>query len=1568
MKIKLFVFCLWAILPSVGFSQGIRFETGSFQEAVDKALREGKMIFADVYTSWCGPCKTMARDVFTRPEVGKFYNRYFVCYKINAEKGEGRELAARFKVNCYPTLLYLDPRQQIRHRFSGYVAPEEFIRRGKQALDKRNNWAALDEAYRQGNRQPGFIQEYLKVLKEAYLPYDRVANDFLSEIAPEKLLNPVYQKMLEDYLISMDNPVFSYILTHRDEFSAVYNPVFIDDILERCIQESITTCLQTKDFKSHREYCRQIAATGWTGKEKCLLWAEKEYYKANEDWDNYFRSAVVYLEKYTPENWIETWKFVRQFINDPVPFREEVAVPYAAKAVKLMPNYTTFMTYARVLYRTGNPAFQPEILGLIEKAVQYETDHQTGRDLSPEYQFMEQVKKMDFEVNSLPDYVVTVQPVVACNDDGSCPASMALPLEMVNRVYEKTGIEFYFLPPVYWNCTDAREGKVNLDSLCRLAKNERIFKGAGDIVNMVFVDRIDGRGGPQGRGLFHGNITFITLGENGDSPENKALQTFVIAHEIGHNFGLQHVVDDPSVADSLPNIMGDGAYADRIDPFYSLTPGQIEIVRRSPLVRKRIDFLNKKEGQKAILDETFEIYFSQLQRREIMAFTGKADIPEELGMARDYLRTVFQQAVMEFTPEEQQLLTQVVNKVIFTLQNHHLYLMAEHPWRFIKIRGDICGGFAHTRGNCIILSEKHLQFLTGHKEEPLLLALQLGKLIVHEQLHVLQRTYPGKFRKLNTRYWNFIHARLEPTVEISENQVSNPDAPCAEWLVPGDGAYDYWPRVLFDEKADIPVMGKDFVEYAYPVVKRKDGFKLVKPEKNKRVLLTQLTGYKSAFPVKTGLDHPNEIAAYMFADYFEALLKGKTPFEQVVGPAGENVRRFLDWCEKEMSGDLPDRKTKALMTRLTLRDKIGMIAGEQSFNIKAFPEIGIPAVKMSDGPLGINGHGKATAFPAPVCMTATWNPGLIKSVGQAIGKEGKSKGIGVLLAPGVNMYRVPQCGRNFEYMGEDPYLASRTAVAYIQGVQSQGVMATVKHFAANNQDFDRHRYSSDIDERTLHEIYFPAFKAAVEEGQVKAVMTSYNLLNGVHTSESSYLIRDILRKEWKFKGIVMSDWISVYSTNVVNAGLDLEMPSGQFMNPDSILPLIQKGQVTPGIIEDKVKRIIGTCLDMDLYHSSSDTGQPDWDMHNNLACRVAEEGIVLLKNNGCLPLRAGVKKVAVIAPQVLPYSGGGAAHVTPAVAPDLFRQLQLELPDVRFTRLDVTAGYDTTLLEGISQFDAVVVNLGFDDQSEGEAFDRPFALPREQDIFMNVLCRLHPEVIVILTAGGGVQMPWSDRVAALLHSWYPGQAGDRALASILAGKTNPSGKLPVSIERRWLDNAASATYDTAFALSGAEPLYTLYGKPHEIKHMPYPEGIFTGYRHYDIRHIAPLFPFGYGLSYSRFRLSGLKISHKTISAGDTLEVYVTLKNVGKYEGKETVQLYVADPRCTYPRPLRELKAFQKVGLAPGKSCRICFRISRKELSFYDPVYGGWKAEPGEFKVYVGTSSRDLPLCKSFYLK
>lgn len=509
-------------------------------------------------------------------------------------------------------------------------------------------------------------------------------------------------------------------------------------------------------------------------------------------------------------------------------------------------------------------------------------------------------------------YVLIVQPIVVQSDAGDKPASMALPEELVDRSYEKAGVDFRFLEPIFYNSTKARDGLINLDEIVKNAQKEGILRGQEDMVNMFFVNAVDGKTGPLGRGMMGGNLTFIALGENSEmgSDELKYMQAFVIAHEVGHNLSLKHAVNDENVPDDIPNIQGDGAFKDRIDPKNSLNDYQIDIVRKSQLVHPRIDFLEKEQGEIAILDETFEPYFSQLQIREISAFVSERPPIKENDSARQFARKKFASAVTDFTPKEKKCISYVTEKVIDILQKNNISLMADQPWRFIKIEDWLCGGFAHTRGTYIILSQRHIDHLSKEwsdsmtKEDEKKLITKLGGLLVHEQMHSLQRTFKSRFTKLYSEYWNFEHATVTADESIQVDQVSNPDAPIAEWLIPDPEKNDsyYWLRTLLKKGQGIPVMGKDFVDKVFSVEKVNSQYSVKKDSSGNLVHTTveDIPFYKNSFPTSRGLDHPNEISAYMFSDYFQALATKSDLFKDATPEASKNTSAFVEWVKNSM--------------------------------------------------------------------------------------------------------------------------------------------------------------------------------------------------------------------------------------------------------------------------------------------------------------------------------------------------------------------------------------------------------------------------------------------------------------------------------------------------------------------------------------------------------------------------------------------------------------------------------------------------------------------------------------------
>ncbi len=808
-----------------------------------------------------------------------------------------------------------------------------------------------------------------------------------------------------------------------------------------------------------------------------------------------------------------------------------------------------------------------------------------------------------------------------------------------------------------------------------------------------------------------------------------------------------------------------------------------------------------------------------------------------------------------------------------------------------------------------------------------------------------------------------------------------------------------------------------------------------------------------------------------------------------------------------------EQRVNAMLARLTLQQKLELIGGRDDMFIRAEP--GFPSLKMSDGPEGVRTWGPDTAYAGGIALAASWDPGLATQMGESIAKDARARGVHFLLGPGVNIFRAPMCGRNFEYFGEDPYLSGQTAAAYIRGVQSQGVIATVKHYAANNQEYDRHNVSSDMDERTLREIYLPAFEAAVKEGHVAAVMNSYNLVNGVHATENKHLNLDILKGDWKFDGILMSDWDATYSVvGAANGGLDLEMPSGKFMNPRNLLPAIQNAQVTEATIDDKVRRIFRDAIRFGfLDHDQADVHIPRFNLQGrDVAMQEALESITLLRNeNNLLPLNANnIHVIAVLGPDAWPAEpgGGGSSHVD-AFAPisimtglsdalagkatvlyvpglpsldDLISQTKffdsaegrpanhdplstgpvkvetfendsisgtprvsyishiatlhleewtppagnhrsirytmkyqpsrsgtylflagaggsdayklivdgktaidqpsregqapryVELPltaehlvsleldywpeaDVPRIGLGICAADDLVSPEAkkIASFaDAAVVAVGFDSSEESEGFDRSFELPYGQDELIEAVSHANSHTIVTITAGGNVDMHrWLQSVPALLHNWYPGQEGGHALAQILLGERAPEGHLPVSFERSWEENPTHDSYYAAPVATGQTP------------HVNYKEGVFIGYRYYTTYDKKPLFPFGFGLSYTAFSFSNLAVSPTQPAAEGDITVTFDVTNTGQREGATVAQVYVGDPSAKVRRPVKELKGYEKVRLEPGETKHVSVSLNRRSLAYWSDEKSNWEVDPGQFVVFVGDSSENTPLTSNF---
>jgi beta-glucosidase len=808
-----------------------------------------------------------------------------------------------------------------------------------------------------------------------------------------------------------------------------------------------------------------------------------------------------------------------------------------------------------------------------------------------------------------------------------------------------------------------------------------------------------------------------------------------------------------------------------------------------------------------------------------------------------------------------------------------------------------------------------------------------------------------------------------------------------------------------------------------------------------------------------------------------------------------------------------DRRVESILSKMTLEEKLAYIGGT-GFAVRAIPRLNLPALEMSDGPLGVRSNAKfpSTTYAAGIGLAASWDPKLAERVGAGIGKDARARGIHFMLGPGVNIYRAPMNGRNFEYFGEDPFLAGSIAAGYITGMQKQGVSSTVKHFLGNNSEFLRHDSDSIIDERTAREIYLPAFEAAVKSAHVGAIMDSYNCVNGLHSTQNGYFNTDVVRKQWGFPGIMMSDWVSTYDgIGAANGGLDLEMPKGEHMNQQTLLPAIRNGRVKESTIDEKVRRILTTAARFGwLDREQTDLSLSKYNEENHLvALDVSREGTVLLKNEGSLlPLdKQKIKSILVVGPDAYPAQAvaGGSGRAIPFstvsilegvanylgtsakvyyerglpkmmdlatstqfstaaqdgkpgltletfpnadltgtpsstetvkhlnfagvawedfddfdevidlftskkpasrrwtgfyIAPETssyeiaaeffgegngYRLLVDDKPvfdEWKFatalqncTTLTLTAGphkivaeaFQTTPLGGrmlvgiadqrkivsaaaktlAAKVDAVVIAAGFDANSESEGSDRTFSLPFGQDELIRELAAINKNTIVAVTSGGNVDSEgWLDRIPAYLELWYPGERGGTAFADILFGAVNPSGHLPITLEKRWTDNPVHDSY---------------YTEPGTIR-VVYKEGVFVGYRGYEHNHVKPLYPFGYGLSYTTFKYSHLEVKPAGgSSAAGNYQVSFDVTNTGARAGADVAQVYVAEAAPTVPRPPKELKGFSRVELAAGETKHVTVPLNPRAFTFYDVAAKHWHADAGKYSIEVGRSSEELPL-------
>lgn len=693
-------------------------------------------------------------------------------------------------------------------------------------------------------------------------------------------------------------------------------------------------------------------------------------------------------------------------------------------------------------------------------------------------------------------------------------------------------------------------------------------------------------------------------------------------------------------------------------------------------------------------------------------------------------------------------------------------------------------------------------------------------------------------------------------------------------------------------------------------------------------------------------------------------------------------------------------RVKDALSRMTLEEKTRLSYAQGKFSSPGCPRLGIPELWMSDGPHGVRGeihwnewgyagwtNDSCTAFPALTCLAASWNQELAGKYGKAIGEEALYRKKDVLLGPGVNIYRTPLNGRNFEYLGEDPYLAAEMCVPYIKGVQENGVAACVKHFALNNQELWRGHIDVQVSERALREIYLPAFRAAVEKGHVWSIMGAYNKVRGTHATHHEMLNNKILKGEWNFDGCVISDWGATHDTyEAAMYGLDIEMGSytdglvaeSEFGYDDYYLgkkyrKMIKEGKIPMEVVDEKAARVLRLIFRTSMNRQRG-FGAMNSEEHENVAYEIATEGIVLLKNDKAtnkkqlLPVNAEqCNKILIVGDNATRNltQGGGSSELKAkkVISPlDAFRKRFKDkiIYSQGYTAGENTYGEHSKILQVTADSlrndavqkakDADIVifigGLNKNYQQDSEGGDRiSYGLPYGQNELIDELYKVNKNVVVVIVSGNAVEMPWVNRVPSIVQSWYLGSIGGEALADVLTGKVTPSGKLPFSYPKKLEDCPAH--------------YYGNMSYPGDSISQEYKEDIFVGYRWYDTKKVEPLFPFGYGMSYTSFDYGKLQASRKSISENDTLQISLTVKNSGRVDGKEIVQLYIGDEKCSVLRPVKELKEFAKVELKAGEEKQISFYIDADDLKFYDDKRNEWVVESGKFKAYVGASSTDI---------
>ena len=665
-----------------------------------------------------------------------------------------------------------------------------------------------------------------------------------------------------------------------------------------------------------------------------------------------------------------------------------------------------------------------------------------------------------------------------------------------------------------------------------------------------------------------------------------------------------------------------------------------------------------------------------------------------------------------------------------------------------------------------------------------------------------------------------------------------------------------------------------------------------------------------------------------------------------------------------------ENKVEELVSQLTLEEKALLCAGNGMWQTNAIERLGIPAIYMTDGPHGVRINDEAnimepakpaTCFPTAPLVASTWDKELIYKMGQALGQESQAMGVQMLLGPGVNIKRSPLGGRNFEYFSEDPYLSGKMAAGYINGVQSQGVGTSLKHYTVNNQEFERMLISAEVDERALREIYLPAFAIAIEESQPTSIMCAYNKVNEVYCSENKLLLSDILRDELGFEGLVVSDWGAVNDrVEGIKAGLDLQMPGDGGLNIKKIVEAVQNGSLD----EKDLDRVVSNNLRiiLRLAESQKEDAKVNHDEAHRLAQSIASQGTVLLKNEkAILPINISKRQdIAIIgrfakSPR---FQGAGSSLVNPTRLENSLEQFK-NLPDSKL-RVSYAQGYhangettDAMVNEAVAlakKADITIVYAGLPDNYESEGFDREkLDMPEGHNRLIEQISKVSKKVVVVLQNGSPVSMPWLSDVEGVLETYLGGQAGGAATVDVLVGNVNPSGKLAETFPASLQDTPSYLTW------------------PGEGEKSHYGEGVYVGYRYYDSKNIEPLFPFGHGLSYTSFQYSDVRVDKTAIDETESIQVTCKVKNVGKTAGKEVLQLYVKDLESDVNRPLKELRGFEKVELEVGEEKSVTFILKPDDFKYYSTKYNCWKSDSGDFDILIGSSSRDIRLLQRVHL-